>query len=366
MQTALGITDAQPGVSYHQRHKLHRRQPGNKQQEKKKAAARRSHNDFLMGRILPMTPDYYINKGETGRINLTTEESFEYLYLSAQRYATLAGIDLPFRRTKETPRINIINLYKVLDSILPQHLNLEEAGGRLHFCLYQFHDWEDSLYWIPLDFTARLPKQLKRITLEFIRRFARHHGMQDITDTYYYEMAGNYLNNYGDYDEEATTEQIKGYAATVRSYEEGKAHRVLQRMKKRNFCANLEGEIEGCHPGKGNEQALLDLIKEGMEYISPETPRIIQYSYDWAYEESPEFSPIELDVQLALTYSINDALADEMESYYRSDWQESYAITPVTRLYLTPETDRLFAMDDFPERLCLWLNRFIKHVANNF
>lgn len=366
MQTALRITNAQSGTPYHQCHRMHRCQPRDKQQKKKKAAACRSYNDFLMGRILPITLDYYIQKSETERINITTKENFEYLYHSAQRYATLSGIDLPFRQTKETPRMNIINLYKAVDSILPQHVNLEQKDGVLYFCLYQFHDWEDSLYWIPLDFTEKLPKQLKRITLEFIRRFSHHHGMQDITETYYYEMAGDYLKNYGDYDEEAAEEEIKSYAATVQSYEEGKAHHALQQMKKKKICANLAKEIQNCHPNKNNEQALLNLIKEGMEYITPESPNIMHYSYDWAHEESPDFHPIEPSVQLALTYSINDALVDEMETYYRSDWQESYAITPVTTLYLTPETDKLFTMDDFPERLSRWLHRFIKHIANNF
>lgn len=366
MQTALRITNGQPGAPYHQNLGMRRCQPGDKQQEKKKAAPRRNGNDFLMGRVLPIAPDYYIPKSGTERISITTEENFEYLYRSAQRYAALAGIDLPFRRKKETPRINIINLYKALDSILPEHVNLEQMNGRLHFCLYQFHNWEDTLYWIPLDFTEKLPKQLKRVTLEFIRRFVRHHGMQDIIGTYYYEMAEESLENYGNYNEEATAKEIKRCAATIQSYEKGKARRALQRMGKRKFCANLEREIQGCQPGKSNERVLLNLITEGLSYISSESPNIMGYSYDWAYEESPDFRPVELDVQLALTYSIKDALADEMESYFRSDWQESYAIIPVTTLYLTPQTDRIFTMDDFPERLSKWLDRFIKHVANNF
>lgn len=366
MQTAVRNTKGLFGTTYHQRHKMHRCQPGNEQQEKKKATTRRNYNDFLMGRILPFIPDYYIQISETERVNITTEENFKYLYHSAQKYATLAGIDLPFRRTKGTPRTNISNLYKALDSILPEHINLEQKNGILYFCLYQYHDWEDALYWIPLDFTEKLPKQLKRITLEFIRRFIRHHDIEDITGTYYYEMAEDYLANYGNYVKEAPAKEIKSYAAVIQSYEKGKAHRALQQINKRKFCANLEREIQNCHPNKNNEHILLDLIKEGMEYISPECPNIMHYSYDWAYEKSPEFHPIELHAQLALTYSINDALMDEMETYYRSDWQESYAITPVTILYLTPETDKLFTMDDFPERLSRWLHRFIKHIANNF
>lgn len=366
MQTALTTTNGGIGGYYHQRCKMHRCQPGDKPQEKKKAPARRSHNDFLMGRILPIAPDLYIEKNEGERINLTRHENFQYLYRSAQKYTTLAQIELPFRPVKGTSRLNIANLYKALDSILPQHINLEQRDGRLYFCLYQFHDWEESLYWIPLDFTAKLPKHLKKITLEFIRRFIRHHGIQDITGTYYYEMALEYLENYGRYNEEAPVQEIKRYAAISHSYEEGKAHQALRRMEKRKFCINLEKEIQSYHPNKAAEQVFLNLIKEGMAYISPDSPSIMQYSYDWAYEESPDFRPVELEMQLALTYSLQDALADEMESYYNSDRQETYAITPVTTLYLTPETDKLFVMDDFPECLSKWLDRFIHHITKHF
>lgn len=367
MQTALRITNGELGTPYHQRSRMYRCQPGNKQPKKKKTATRRSDNDFLMGRILPIAPDYYTEMDETERINLTTEENVEYLYCSAQRYAGLAGIEFPFRKTKDSPRINISNLYKVLDNILPENINLEVVDGRLHFCLYRFHDWPDrTLFWIPLDFTEKLSGQLKRITLEFIRLFIRHHGIQNITETSYYEMAHDYLEDYGGYNEEGTTKEVKEYAALAQSYEKGKAHRALERMKKRKFCADLAGEIQKCHPEKRNERALLNLITEGRAFITPDSPCIMHYYYDWAYEESPDFQPAGLDLQIMLTYSINDALTDEMESYFNSDCQESYAITPVTALYLTPETDRLFAMDNFPERFSKWLDRFIKHVSNNF
>lgn len=367
MQTAIRIANAESGTLYHQRSRMHRCQPGSKQQEKKKVAARRSNNDSLMGRILPIAPDYHAKAGETERINLTTKENFEYLYSSAQKYAGLTGIELPFFKTKDSYRINIINLYRALDNVLADNINIEVVNDRLHFCLYRFHDWPDhTLFWIPLDFTKKLPRQLKRITLEFIRQFVRHHGIQDITETYYYEMAHDYLMDYGDYNEEATAKEMKQYAALVKSYEEGKAHRAIDRMSRKKFCADLVREIQNCQPEKKNEKVLLNLITEGRTFISPNSPGIMRYYYDWAYEESPDFRPIELGTQIMLTYSIYDAMTDEMESYFNSDCQESYVITPVTTFYLTPETDRIFKMDNFPERFYKWLDRFLKHISNNF
>lgn len=103
-----------------------------------------------------------------------------------------------------------------------------------------------------------------------------------------------------------------------------------------------------------------------MTLIAPGSPCIMDYYYDWAYEESPDFCPIGLETQIMLGYSENDALYAEMESYFNSDCRESYAITPVTTHYLAPEIDKLFSMDDYPERLGNWLLRFSEHVSNNF
>ena len=158
MQTAIGTTNGRPGTTYYQRGRMHRHQPGNRQQKEKKAAAGRNRNDFLTGRILPVTPDYYMESRAGEKINLTTRENFDFLYRSALRYSGLVGLRLPFRPTRKSPRMNIIKLYRAMDTILPEHVNLEEENGRLYFCLYRFHEWpEYKLFWIPLEFTERLP-----------------------------------------------------------------------------------------------------------------------------------------------------------------------------------------------------------------
>lgn len=125
MQTALRITNGESGTSYYRRSRMYGCQPGDQPQKKKKTDARRSNNDFLMRRILPVAPDYYTENDQDGKINLTTKENFEYLYRSARKYAGLAGVELPFHKTKENPRINIINLYKAVDAIFPEHVNME-------------------------------------------------------------------------------------------------------------------------------------------------------------------------------------------------------------------------------------------------
>lgn len=370
MRTAIRIPNPGIGTFDYQRGRTDKHRTWRKPLEEKKAPAKREYNHFLTGKIQPFVPDYRIqvNENVPQTVNLTTKESFDYLYKSALRYTQLMGVELPFRKKERgNPRINIINLYKVVDNLLPEHVNLEVKEDRLHFCLYRFHDWPDcTLFWIPLDFTRKLPRLLKRITLEFIRQFVRYHGLQDITETGYYDMAIEYLEDYGDYNAEASPREIRRNADLAYSYQKGAINRILERMKGRRFCNDPKGAISECHPLEKNEQKLLELIKEGLTLTASGNPRIMEYYYDWAYEESPDFWPIGLETQIMLVYSENDALCAEMESYFNSDYRESYAITPVTTHYLTPEMERLFSMDDYPEKISDWLNRFLQHVSNNF
>lgn len=99
---------------------------------------------------------------------------------------------------------------------------------------------------------------------------------------------------------------------------------------KKNSARIWRGRYKNTIRKKNNEKALLKLIKEGLAYISDGSPSIMQYAYDWSYEESPDFEPVGLDIQIMLTWSTTDAMAEEVETYINSDYHESYAITPVT------------------------------------
>ena len=103
-----------------------------------------------------------------------------------------------------------------------------------------------------------------------------------------------------------------------------------------------------------------------MALITLESPNLTDYLYDWAYEEERDFYPVGMESQVMLVYSTRDTLAECMEGFMNSDYQETYALTPVTYRFLTPETDCLFQMGDYPEKLSKWLARFTKHIADNF
>ena len=49
-----------------------------------------------------------------------------------------------------------------------------------------------------------------------------------------------------------------------------------------------------------------------MALITPESPNLTDYLYDWAYEEERDFYPVGMESQVMLVYSTRDTLVHEL------------------------------------------------------
>lgn len=344
-------------------------QPGGVAQKRKAFAATRRNNGFLTERIHPIALDYYLERSNDTSMNLTTPESFDYLYQSAVNYARLLDVRLPFPKKSRSryPRLDIVRLFEVMDNLVPESVNLEVVEDKLAFCLYRHHDWPDhTLFWMPLDFARNLSTPTRRLVLEFIRRFMLHHNMQDLKETYYYEMSCDDLESRPSYDEDITPREAQAMKKLVESYKQGRIDRMLKRMWKRPFCPGFSRQLAEYCPEREVERKLLALVKEGTVFIGKGVPSIMSYQYDWAHEEEPDFRPIPLYEQVMLVYSIRDALTENMMDIISSDQRETYSLSPVTCMRLSPQTDRLFCMDDFPERFARWFGKFTAYIEQHF
>lgn len=337
MQAAIRSSYPHVSTAYHPRNQTDgRHQSGNGREGEKKAPAARKRNGFLTGRILPVTSETIRPPFSEASIDLSTGEHFDYLCRSAIRYAGLLGSELPYQKPRRCKhyRPEIAKLYRALDSILADQVNLEFRKGKLSFCVYRFLDWpDDTLLWMPVDFTDRLPRSLKRITLEFIRQFVSHHRIPKITDSMYYEMTEDFALNdpYLGKKERAELKRLEAYKT-----------------------------------GNEAEGVLLALVREGLELTGEGAPCIIDYEYDWAMEECPDFFPITMRDQIVLAYSVHDRVAKETECYINSSAQEAYALSPVSTLHLTPETERTLQEDNYPLRFADWFCRFTYHITHHF
>ena len=233
MQTAIRISQGKSGGTHYPLGRPVRHPKRNSGTKKEDTAATGKRHDFLTDKIPPLSPDFWHKDGYDGSpVNLTTPENFNYLYQSALNYAGLMGIKLPFRYRKGgSPRLKITELYKAMDESVPECINLEEKEGRLHFCLFRHHDWpEPALFWIPIDFTERLPVPLRNIVWEFIRQFVRHHGVCNVTEAFCYDFAIEELEDWENRDSDASPKEIRANKRLADSYQSGKRAKALKRM----------------------------------------------------------------------------------------------------------------------------------------
>lgn len=371
MQAVAGLRNGAAGAPHNSgRHVGNGHKPGNNKTEKKTSTARK-RNGFLTGRLLPVASGLCVETDGV-KTGVATMANLDYLYRSAANYARLLGIRLKFNCKKYArhPKLGMAELYRAFDAIVPENVNIELDGGRLVFCLYRFNKWPDyEVLWLPLDFTDSLSKEVRRVTLEFIRRFARHHGMWSITDLYHFSMAEDWLTCDEDEEDGGKVKDRAERRRTQRlleSYNSGRISRLLKRMDGRAFCHDLEKALDSCRPESGSERTLLGIVKDGLTFIGNGKPCIMDYGYDWAKEENPEIMPVGLESQILLAYSLDDAVAEEVMQAFSADVREGYNLTPVTRMFITPETDKVFKVDDFPERFTKWFYRFVGHAMENF
>ena len=217
----------------------------------------------------------------------------------------------------------IANLYDEMNTLVGDelHVNIEQEAGRLFFRLWKYHKWGSfTLYYFPVKFLESLNPILRRIAITFIHKLMKANGIDTFVD-----------------------------------YEES------------DFLFEMLSEDDGSDPDtyepqNGFEQPLVDAMKRGLPFLTP-ARGIMQYAYDAYYSENPDFHPMYLQQQIRVVYDINDIVSDYLVDYYNSCSRETYDITPVTALDLSPDTEELFSMDDYPERFFRWADEFISLIS---
>lgn len=364
MRTSVRTSGGTPGFPYYQngsyRHK-HR----SSEKKEKSPSPKRGHNDFLTGRILPVTSSYLEVSTEQGTINVATAENYRYLLASAENYASLVGQTLKVRKGK-TPSHNISILYDALDALIPQHLNIEANDGKLFFCLYEYHKWVDyTFFWLPIRFMESLPAKLRRIAHTFMHQFVRHHRMYSVNDMPAFDYVVDYLLEL-EADEDLTAKQCREISSLIISYSKGAICRKLQRIHNNGYYKNLSRAIKSYQTSDKKERKLLALIQEGMALTASGQPSIMDYHYDPDEEEDRDYPPLELERLIFLTYDLDDRISEEMGNSINAELRESYDLTPVTTCILSPDTRKLFSKDDYPEKFSKWFVDFTTFINKHF
>ena len=239
------------------------------------------------------------------------------------------------------------------------NVNIEEQDGRLLFKLWKAHHWGKlTLYYFPMKFVEALNPTLRRISITFIHNLMRANGISTILD----EDDTDYVLMWLKEDDPQEEEEETGKRLElVRSYEKGKIGRLLKHVEKKSYYKDLPKALEKYTPQNDFERSNLGAMKKGLPFLNPEHG-IMQYGYDAFHEEEPDFQPMRLDQQIRVVYDCDDMVSEYLVDYYNNNSQETYDIIPITTCALSPETDRLFIMDDYPERFFKWADEFINIV----
>lgn len=297
-------------------------------------------------------------------VNLVTRENYEYLRDSYSRYAYLLNA-VPQHDPGRSYGEGVANLYDELCRLVDNaNVNIETIDGRLQFVLWKPNEWRAyNLYWFPVKFIERLRPRFQRLAITFLHELMKSQRFWSITDwdeiDWIYEWMQESL------DEDSSRRERREIQRLIASYKNGRIHRLLQRIAHRCYYKILPRALKKHVPADAVEQLLLEVMIEGLQFIGGDKPAVMDYAYDPLFEESPEFLPIRLDQQIGLIYSADDMVVDQMIGYLNDSMQETYEIVPTTLLYLTPETNRLFALDDYSTRFFRWADRFITFIRDS-
>ena len=325
--------------------------------EETDCGTQRCRNSFLNTTFTPMPPPELFSESPDGKpCNLITRENYEYLRDSFFRYASLMkkeAVHAPGLTMAE----GITRLHDEMSDLVgnDMNVNIEQDGERLIFRLWKCHRWgELTLYYFPVKFVENLGPELRRISVTFIHNLMQANGIDTILDEDDTEYALTWLAEENDDEQDDRKKRLK----LLHSYEKGRIHSLLRRVERKSYYKDLPKAIGRYKPANGYEQSLLSAMKEGLEFLSPERG-IMEYGYDPFYEEEPDYLPMYLNRQIRVVYDCNDPVTDNLVAYYNSYSRETYDIIPVTTCDLSPETEELFRMDDYPERFFKWAEKFI-------
>ncbi len=330
-------------------------------QEGNDDGAKRCRCHFLTTPLRPIAPEHVQAGEENDGYELVTQENYEYLRDSYLRYAELMEAT-PNHRPGASLGESINNVYREMRALIGDkpNLNIEENGGRLYFNLWAYYEWgKYMVYYFPVKFIEELNPRLKRIAISFFNGLMHANGFSTIMEEYDLDIVLEWMTD----TQCQTHEEVEKAKALKYSYDCGRAFKLLETVWKKSYHKNLKAAVDRYMPQNELERSLINAMQEGMEFIYTDRG-LMRYAYDPYFDEECDYPPIPLDRQIRVLYDADDIVSDGILDYFNCEQRETYEITPVRCMALSPHTDKLFSMgDNYPERFFKWATKFIDIIS---
>ena len=340
---------------------IRKRRPAPDGKGKKAGGARRLGHAFLTKPILPLGQEkvHYKSQLADGAVNVVNKANYCYLRDSVARYVGLSKRRFTHKQG-ETYGTGIARLYDDLRRIVPPQveINIEYNDGRLQFVLWSQSPFGDhSIYWLPMYFLDELSTTVKRVVLNFFQRLRQTTGMITTNNSEDVEMILEWIRE-SMYDMNEEDRQCD--ETLIEEYEcGGEVHNKMCDIERPPEPMDLACELQKLRPRKEKIKKLVELLKEGLPFLSPDAPRLMDMAYD-PYKDDRDTDSMYAEKLIRFIWHPNDRMTDELESHLNCEYESDvYMAIPATVLRLTPDTNEVFAKNTYPKELYAFLDKLI-------
>lgn len=290
------------------------------------------------------------------------DDVYARLKESAEAYARLKGFSLEVKETGN----NIKDLNQIIEFLNTRTEGLERINLRTE----EYNENPDRLFlthdklipetgmMIAIEFepTYQLRNEIGKTLRRFLFTLCDLSYINNIKDTPTYDMLSSDMEENNETPESDDEEESPDYYFFY-DYENEKGtafnrfKEVNESLREKKFSVS---EILGLKAEDEKEQAIIDLMKEGIEYI--ESPININEYRDTPFQEDEDQICTSIDDTIVLAYSTDDALFENIYGWIES----SYQCTGLSEtLCQTTEIHPELKDTDFDDRI----ERFVKYLV---
>jgi hypothetical protein len=146
-------------------------------------------------------------------------------------------------------------------------------------------------------------------------------------------------------------------AKLLASYKSGKIYRLMERIDSKPYYKNLQAALDRYVSNNEFEEELIGIFKEGLQFIGKDKPSIMSYGYDPLDDEDRDYHPVDMERMIRVVYDPDDFVTGWMMGWANNELSESYDISPATQFIITPDTGKLFSMDQYPDNFFKWFDK---------
>lgn len=166
------------------------------------------------------------------------------------------------------------------------------------------------VYWFPIRFLEHLNPRLRRIARTFLHDLGRCNEIDTLIDMDDFDWVCDWVE-----DSSEDSEEREATLQLIESYRSGPICRQLELVVSERPCKNLRAALARYTATDEREERLVALMKEGLEFTDRRRKGIMEFAYDYVYEQDPDEYPIALEQQIRFIYDDDRIAAYLMDGY---------------------------------------------------